>query len=164
MLKHVQFKKNHSSGFPSLHIGTYKILEIFSNLKRFELDEIFRSTYQLYKFAIQFVPNNARANDEVLIERLKRKNPNGDKPLVYVEKNLNGVYSSVKDIVDENPTDNIGILFEKINQLEKCKDLEEEYRKSLRYMSLLKEALIFDAFETVNSEFESINKSQKKTI
>lgn len=50
-------------------------------------------------------------------------------------------------------------LFEKINQLEKCKDLEEEYRKSLRYASMLKEALIVDAFETVNSEFESLNKS-----
>ena len=46
--------------------------------------------------------------------RLKRKNSGADKPLVYIEKNLDGIYNTVKDIIDENPTDNIGILFEKI--------------------------------------------------
>ena len=43
-----------------------EILKVFPNLQKFELDEIFRSAYELYRFAIQFVPNNARANDENL--------------------------------------------------------------------------------------------------
>ena len=90
------------------------ILEVFPTLQKFELDEIFRSAYELYRFAIQFVPNNARANDENLLERLKRKNSGADKPLVYIEANLNSMYETIKDIIDENPTDNIGILFEKI--------------------------------------------------
>lgn len=93
-----------------------KILDVFPKLKtnRFELDEVFRSAYELYKFAIQFVPHNARAHDENLLERLKRKNSGADKPYLFLESNLNGMYSSIKDIINEYPTDNIGILFEKI--------------------------------------------------
>ena len=34
--------------------------------------------------------------------RLKRKNSGADKPLVYIEKNLDGIYNTVKDIIDEN--------------------------------------------------------------
>ena len=108
-----------------------QILEVFPNLNRFELDEIFRSAYEIYKFSIQFVPNNARANDEVLIERLKRKNSGADKPLVYIEANLNGMYETIKDIIDENPTDNIGILFEKIlNVDEFARELSKDYELS----------------------------------
>ena len=51
-----------------------EILQVFPHLERFELDEVFRSAYEIYKFAIGFVPNNARANDPILLERLKRKN------------------------------------------------------------------------------------------
>ena len=108
-----------------------EILEVFPNLQKFELDEIFRSAYELYKFAIQFVPNNARANDENLLERVKRKNSRADKPLVYVESNLNGMYETAKDIIDENPTDNIGILFEKIIHVDEfAKELSKEYELS----------------------------------
>lgn len=108
-----------------------EILQEFPELKRFELDEIFRSSYQLYKFAIQFVPNNARANNEILIERLKRKNSDGDKPFVYVELNLNGMYETVKKIIGDNPTDNIGILFEKINHVDEfANELSKEYELS----------------------------------
>lgn len=107
------------------------ILRIFPNLQIFELDEIFRSAYELYKFSIQFVPHNARANDENLLERLKRKNSGADKPFVYIEKNLNGIYNSIKDIIDENPTDNIGILFEKINYVDDfAKELSKDYELS----------------------------------
>lgn len=88
------------------------ILKLFPDLKRFELDEIFRSAYEIYKFAIQFVPKSARANDENLLGRLKKKNSGADKPFVWIEDNLDSVYASIKDIIDENPTDNIGILFE----------------------------------------------------
>jgi len=107
------------------------ILELFSDLKKFDLDDIFRSAYELYSFAIQFVPNNARANDPRLLERLKRKNSGADKPFVYLENNLDGVYDSIKDIIDENPTDNIGILFEKMFHVDEfANNLSEEYEIS----------------------------------
>jgi len=108
-----------------------EILSIFPHIIRFELDEVFRSPYEIYKFAIQFVPNNARANDPTLLERLKRKNSGADKPYLYLENNLDGIYKSVKDIIDENPTDNIGILFEKIFYVDEfAKNLSEEYEVS----------------------------------
>ena len=108
-----------------------EILKLFADLKMFELDDIFRSAYEIYSFAIQFVPNNARANDPTLLERLKRKNSGADKPFVYLEKNLDGVYDSIKDIIDENPTDNIGILFERMFHVnEFTKNLSEEYEIS----------------------------------
>ncbi|MEI2695224.1 MAG: hypothetical protein V9E90_09160 [Saprospiraceae bacterium] len=44
--------------------------------------------------------------------------------------------------------ENYDELFEKMKQLEKCNDLEEEYKTSLKYASMLKEAMIVDAFET----------------
>lgn len=108
-----------------------EIQNIFPDLRKIELDEIFRSAYELYSFAIQFVPNNARANDPTLLERLKRKNSGADKPYVYLEDNLDGVYESIKDIIDENPTDNIGILFEKMNHVDEfSKKLSNEYEVS----------------------------------
>ena len=109
------------------------ILELFPQLQAnsYELDDIFRSAYEIYIFAIQFVPNNARANDENLLERLKRKNSGADKPYLFLEKDLNSVYGSIKDIVDENPTDNIGILFEKTLHVDEAtKHLSEDYEVS----------------------------------
>ena len=99
------------------------IVKEFSNLKQFELDDIFRSTYEIYKFAIQYVPYNARANDTTLLERLKNKNSGGDKPFFYIENDLNSVYDSIRDIIDENPTDNIGILYEKAFNVDSCTDI-----------------------------------------
>jgi superfamily I DNA/RNA helicase len=108
-----------------------EILKLFANLKKFELDDIFRSAYEIYSFAIQFVPNNARANDENLLERLKRKNSGADKPYLYLENNLDGVYQSLRDIIDENPTDNIGILFEQMLHVDEfAKNLSDEYEVS----------------------------------
>ena len=108
-----------------------EILELFSNLRKFELDDIFRSAYEIYSFAIQFVPKNARANDSTLLERLKIKNSGADKPFVYLENNLDGVYQSIKDIIDENPTDNIGILFERMIHVDEfSRNLSDEYEVS----------------------------------
>ena len=108
--------------------GEKEILKLFADLKKFELDDIFRSAYEIYSFAIQFVPNNARANDPTLLERLKRKNSGADKPYLYLENNLDGVHQSLRDIIDENPTDNIGILFEqKLHVDEFAYNLSDEY-------------------------------------
>jgi len=109
-----------------------EIQQFFPNLRRFELDEIFRSAYELYKFAIQFAPNNARAHNATLLERLERKNSGADKPLVYIEPNLDGMFETVRDIIDDNPTDNIGILFEDIVDIETfAAELSSEYEISV---------------------------------
>jgi DNA helicase IV len=108
-----------------------EITSIFPNLIKFELDEIFRSAYELYRFAIQFVPYNARANNPELLEKLKNNNSGADKPLVYLENNLDGMFQSVRDIIDENPTDNIGILFEQIVHVEHfANNLSKDYELS----------------------------------
>lgn len=108
-----------------------EIIKLFPDLKNMELDEVFRSAYELYYFAIQFVPNNARANDPVLLERLKNKNSGADKPLVYLESNLNGMFDTVREIIDENPTDNIGILFEQVIDVDHfAKNLATDYELS----------------------------------
>ncbi len=110
-----------------------EILKYFPNLKdnMFILDEVFRSAYELYKFAIQFVPYNSGANDANLLEKLKKKNSGADKPYVYVEMNLAGMHQTVKEIVDENPTDNIGILFEKVVHVDEfTKMLSNDYEVS----------------------------------
>ena len=105
-----------------------EILEVFPHLERFELDVIFRSAYEIYKFAIQFVPNSKRANDSTLLERLKRENSGADKPFVWLEDDRDSVYASIKDIIDENPTDNIGILFEKTFHTDEAeRRLSEDY-------------------------------------
>lgn len=108
-----------------------EIMKLLTGLKEFELDEIFRSAYELYRFAIQFVPYNARANSPELLERLKRKNSGADKPFVYLEKSLDGMFKSVRDIIDENPTDNIGVLFEEMIHVDLFfNNLEKDYEVS----------------------------------
>ena len=109
-----------------------EIQQFFPNLRRFELDEVFRSAYELYKFAIQFVPNNARAHNTTLLERLERKNSGADKPLIYIEPNLDGMFETVRDIIDDNPTDNIGILFEDTVDIKTfAKELSNDYEISV---------------------------------
>ncbi len=109
-----------------------KIIELFPSLRKFELDVVFRSAYEIYRFAIQFVPNSKRANDSILLERLKRNNSGADKPFVWLENDLNSVYNSIKDIIDENPTDNIGILFEKILHVDEAeKKISQDYDVSI---------------------------------
>jgi len=107
-----------------------EIQRIFNNLTRFELDQVFRSAYELYRFAIQFVPYNARANDKRLLERLQDKNSGADKPFVWIEDNTNNIYNSIKDIIDDNPTDNIGILFEKIAHVDETSRRLSDYEHS----------------------------------
>ena len=108
-----------------------EIISEFPTLTQFELDEIFRSAYELYKFAIQFVPYNARANNERLLERLKKKNSGADKPFVWLEDDLTSMYETIRDIIDENPMDNIGILFEKTLHVDEVtKILAEDYEVS----------------------------------
>ncbi len=103
------------------------ILEKLPDLRKIELDAIFRSSYELYNFSRQFVPNNARANDINLLEKLKEENSGADKPFVYLVDSLADSNEIILDIVDDNPTDNIGILCEqKLDVDEHTEYLENE--------------------------------------
>jgi len=113
-----------------------EILKEFPSLKKFLLDEVFRSAYELYCFAIQFVPNNEQARDTNLLEKLYIKNSGSDKPFVYIESNLNSIYSSIGDIIDENPTDNIGILFERIDQIDQFEKVLSKDHELSTYHSI----------------------------
>ncbi len=105
------------------------ILEKLPNLRKIELDAIFRSSYELYDFSRQFVPNNARANDANLLEKLKDENSGADKPFIYLVDSLSDSNEVILDIVDDNPTDNIGILCEKIV----CVDEHTKYLEKEEY-------------------------------
>jgi len=108
-----------------------EIKQLLPNLREYELDEIFRSSYELYVFAIQFVLNNARAHNPSLLERLKKNNSGADKPYVYLVQNLDAMYETIRDIIDENPTDNIGILFEEMLPIDQfAAELRKDYELS----------------------------------
>lgn len=108
-----------------------QILALFPNLKTISLDEIFRSAYELYRFAIQFVPYNANAHNQQLLERLKRRNSGADKPFIYLEADIDAMYKTIKDIIDENPMDNIGILLELVDEVDQFANaLSKDYEIS----------------------------------
>lgn len=115
-----------------------EILRLFPYLNKFELDEVFRSAYELYRFAIQFVPNNARAHDPILLEKLKAKNSGADKPYIYLESSHTNLYATLQDIIDESPTDNIGILFEKIKNVDACANKLAQHYALSTYHSIQK--------------------------
>jgi superfamily I DNA/RNA helicase len=96
------------------------IKNILPNLKHFELDQIYRSSYEIYNFARQFALYNKRANDSNLLERLKKENSGSDKPYLYILPNYNSSFEVMMDIIDDNPTDNIGILCPTISEVEDC--------------------------------------------
>jgi superfamily I DNA/RNA helicase len=112
------------------------IKNILPNLKHFELDQIYRSSYEIYNFARQFVSYNKRANNPNLLERLKRENSGGDKPYLYILPNYNSSFEVMMDIIDDNPTDNIGILCPKISEVDDCyNNLKKEYEDISIYHS-----------------------------
>jgi len=129
------------------------ILDILPNLEKYELDEIFRSAYELYDFARQFVPYNARANDKNMLERLKRKDFGADKPFVYMIPNLSDTYDIIRDIIDDNPTDNIGILCEKTETIDECVEkLQNDCEISFYHSNLAPE----QQKKILNSELKNI--------
>ena len=129
------------------------ILKILGDVKQYELDEIFRSSYELYNFARQFVPYNARANDFNLLEKLQRDNSGARKPFVYVLDELSLSYEKMSDIIDDNITDNIGILCEDTITVDDCtKNLENDYEVSTYHSKLSKE----QQNKVLNNDLKSI--------
>lgn len=104
-------------------------LKYFPDNRVFIFEEIILPSYETFNFARQFIPKDSKFNDSMCLENLKKRNSGADKPFVYLENSLDGVYQSIKNIIDENPTDNIGIILPYGND-EKNYDLsiEKYYR------------------------------------
>ena len=85
-----------------------EIIEIVPNLKKIELTQNFRNSFEIYNFAKEFVPNNPRANDKNMLERFNKGEAN--KPYIYLLSTLNKTFEIIKKIIDNNQGLNIGIL------------------------------------------------------
>jgi len=84
------------------------IQEIVPNLKKIELSQNFRNSFEIYNFAKEFVPNNPRANDINMLEKFTKGEAN--KPYVYLLSTLNRTFEVIKKILESNQGLNIGIL------------------------------------------------------
>ena len=110
------------------------------HLKEYELDKIYRSAYEVYNFARQFVSFNARANSSNILERLKAKNSGADKPLIYIVNQQQKIYTIMREIINNNPNSNIGILCEDIFSVDNCAaNLQNSYEFSCYHSKLDKE-------------------------
>ena len=115
-----------------------KILEIMPNLIRHELDENFRNSFEIFNFAKEFVPNNARAHDEELLRKLPRDN--ADKPYIYINESLDKNKEMMGKIILANKGANIGILAPDKVLLEiYYKALKDEHTCSIYYNELTEE-------------------------
>lgn len=88
------------------------IVRTLPHLRRIELDIIYRSSYEIYDFAKQFVPNNVPANNQNLLERLKIKNSGAAKPYIYLVDEYKKTYEIIERVLDDNYGSNVGILCE----------------------------------------------------
>lgn len=86
---------------------------IFPNNNCFELTQNFRNTYEIYKFARQFVKENPRAFENNMLERLEKNNSTGDLPYLYIKNNQSETNIVIKSIIDNYGDETIGILVDK---------------------------------------------------
>jgi len=102
------------------------IVEVVPNLKKIELGQNFRNSFEIYNFAKEFVPNNPRANDKNMLEKFN--SINAEKPYVYLVSTLNRTFEVIKEIIDDNQGLNIGILSTDILTVNTyAKELSKDY-------------------------------------
>ena len=113
------------------------IKEILPHLRSFELDIIYRTPYEIYDFARQFVPYNARANSTNTLERLKTKNAGANKPFIYIVDESKDVFQIMREIINNDTTANIGILCEDKDSVKNCaNNLKNEFEFSCYHSDL----------------------------
>ena len=102
------------------------IVEVVPNLKKIELSQNFRNSFEIYNFAKEFVPNNPRANDSNMLEKFTRGE--ADKPYVYLVSTLNRTFEVIKKIIENNQGLNIGVLSTDILTVNTyAKELSKDY-------------------------------------
>ncbi len=105
------------------------------DLSRHELDENFRNSFEIFNFAKEFVPNNARAHDEDLLRKLVRDS--AEKPYVYVNETLDQTKVMINKILDSNRGANIGILLPNVLLLDTYYNaIKIEHECSIYYNAL----------------------------
>jgi len=137
-----------------------EILSIISDVKKIELDENFRNSYNIFNFARQFVPHNPRANDENMLEKLQKES--GEIPIVYTINGRKEAMKVTKKIINANPTDNIGILCKNITVVnEYAQTLENDFEISVYHYQLkvpqkLNNILVTTVFSAKGMEFDIV--------
>jgi len=116
-----------------------KILDILPNLVEHELTENYRNSFEIFNFAKEFVPENARANDDILLEKLSKNS--SLKPQIYVSNTFNDTKELIKKVLDANKGANIGILVPSIHLVNEYYTLiKDDYRCSQYHSGLSEES------------------------
>jgi len=136
------------------------IVSIMDNPLRIELDENFRNSFAIFNFAREFVPNNPRANDENMLEKLIKDS--GEIPKIYRVEDEAQSLEVIKKIIAINPTDNIGILCENKDTVDNYaqilqKDYEiSMYRSKLELPKKLNNILVTTINSSKGMEFDIV--------
>lgn len=88
----------------------FALRKIFNNNVVFELGQNFRNRFEIFNFARQFLPENPRANDKNILERLFAENSGGDLPYLYISNSESNRAQFIDKILDNNRNKNIAIL------------------------------------------------------
>jgi superfamily I DNA/RNA helicase len=94
----------------------YALRNIFNNNIVFELGQNFRNRFEIFNFARQFLPDNPRANDKNILNRLEAENSGGELPYVYISQSEVERTNFINRILDNNRNKNTAILV--FNQFE----------------------------------------------
>ena len=114
-----------------------KILDILPNLAQHELSENYRNSFEIFNFAKEFVPDNARANNEILLEKLSKNS--SLKPQIYVRDTFNDIKELIKKVLDANKGSNIGILVPSTHLVDEYYRLIKDDYECSKYHSGLSE-------------------------
>lgn len=88
----------------------YALRNIFNGNVVVELGQNFRNRFEIFNFARQFLPENPRANDKNVLDRLEAENSGGELPYVYVSQSEAERTKFINQILDNNRNKNIAIL------------------------------------------------------
>jgi len=114
-----------------------KILDILPDLEQYELTENYRNSFEIFNFAKEFVPENARANDEILLEKLSKNS--SLKPQIYISNTFNDTKELIKKVLNANKGANIGILVPSIHLVNEYYSLIKDDYECSQYHSGLSE-------------------------
>ncbi|MBP6871305.1 MAG: DUF2075 domain-containing protein [Bacteroidales bacterium] len=86
-----------------------ELTNLFINHNSHELDQNHRNTFEIFDFARFIVPENERAQNPPMLDKLKNER-RGDKPLIVIHNDLVEIKNVFKQILLDNIGGNIGIL------------------------------------------------------
>jgi len=86
------------------------IISLFPNIVQFEVKEVFFCAYEIYDFAIKFLPNSSILIDKKLKDKLKEYKAGANKPYLHLVESFKKELEIINDIIDENQTSNIAIV------------------------------------------------------